>query len=152
VKWLIQVQVDQMRNAGTVVDPRSGDLNYESGIAPWVGWAAYLWADGLTVRSDGLFYAQSDLQADGTHPAQGGINKVADELFAFFLSSPYSVGWFTAPASVGGAIELPAPDAFKQPARTDEGSAPRFAIIVACVLAGIVAAGVVSVLARRQRT
>src|SRR6266704_3692159 len=31
VKWLIQAQIEQMSNGGTVTDPRAGDLNYNTG-------------------------------------------------------------------------------------------------------------------------
>lgn len=94
-KWLIQAQVDQMRNGGVVVDARAGDLNYDTG-APWVGWSAYLWADGLTPRSDGLTWLQSDLAADGTHPSASGVSKVGAMLLDAFKTSPYATCWFLA--------------------------------------------------------
>ncbi len=94
-KWLIQAQVDQMRNAGVVVDPRAGDLNYNTG-APWIGWSAYLWADGLTPRTDGLTWLASDFAADGTHPATGGRSKVGAMLLDAFKASPYAACWFLA--------------------------------------------------------
>ena len=67
VKWLIEAQIDQMET-GTI-DPSAGDLDYDSGVAPWLGWSAYLWADGTNPRSDGLVWLDSDLQGDCTHPA-----------------------------------------------------------------------------------
>jgi hypothetical protein len=106
VKWLIQAQVDQMRNSGVIVDPHAGDLNYDTG-APWIGWAANLWADGVVPRSDGLSYLQTDFQSDGTHPSATGISKVSDELMEFFLTSPYAIDWFTEQSSVGGDVSLP---------------------------------------------
>ncbi len=104
VKWLVQAQVDQMRNNGVPVDPRAGDLNYGGG-APWVAWGPYLWADGLVPRSDGLVWLQADLQPDGTHPSPSGQEKVGTMLLDFFTSSPFVRSWFL--AGVGGRAEAP---------------------------------------------
>lgn len=62
-------------------------------------WGPYLWADGLTPRSDGLIWNCSDLNADGTHPSASGVNKVSDLLMAYFTQSPYSRPWFLAARS-----------------------------------------------------
>ena len=78
VKWLIEAQVQQMANGGTVTDQRAGNLNYDSGVAPWLGWGPYLWADGMTARAgDGLIWTRADLVTDGTHPSQTGQQKSA---------------------------------------------------------------------------
>jgi hypothetical protein len=112
VKWLIQAQIDQMRNGGPIVDTRAGDLNLATG-APWIAWGPYLWADGTTPRSDGLTWVSGDLVADGTHPSISGRTKVADMLMSFFLSSPFAQCRFAvpcspaAPPSVGGMAEQP---------------------------------------------
>src|SRR5215470_10048252 len=95
VKWLVQAQIDQMNNGGVIVDPRGGDLNYNT-IAPWIVWGPNLWADGTTPRSDGLTYVCSDLESDGTHPATSGETKVGTMLLQFMLASPYSSPWFAA--------------------------------------------------------
>jgi hypothetical protein len=92
VKWLVGAQIAQRQNGGTVSDSRAGDLNYSS--TPWLGWAAYLWADGMTPRSDGLTWAATDFGSDGTHPSQAGAAKVAGLLLAFFKGSPYTRCWF----------------------------------------------------------
>jgi hypothetical protein len=64
-----------------------------------MSWGPYLWADGLTPRSDGLTYACSDLEADFVHPAPGGARKVADQLKAFFVTDPTAAPWFLKPAT-----------------------------------------------------
>ncbi len=108
VKWLIQAQIAQMRNGGTVVDTHAGDLNYNT-VAPWIAWGPYLWADGATPRSDGLVWNQSDFGSDGTHPATSGRTKVGTMLLNFFLTSPYTQPWFATSGSpaVGGITRLP---------------------------------------------
>ena len=74
-KWVIEAQIDQMR--GGPPDPRAGDLDYATGPGAWIAWAAYLWADGLNARSDGLIWALADLAADGTHPSASAAPRSA---------------------------------------------------------------------------
>ncbi len=89
VKWLIEDQIN-----GT------GDLNFDSDAgpvkAPWLAWGPYLWADGLTPRSDGLTYKCSDFNpSDGTHPASSGAReKVAKLLLDFLESDNTGKTWF----------------------------------------------------------
>jgi hypothetical protein len=96
VKWVIEAQIDQMANGGTIVDPRAGNLNRNTGIAPWIGWGPYTWADGLTPRSDGLIWTLSDYQADRTHPSAAGVTKVAGMLLNFFKNDARTGCWFRA--------------------------------------------------------
>lgn len=93
VKWVIEAQIEQMAAGGALVDPLAGDLNYGT-VAPWVAWGPYLWADGESARADGLTWSRADFEADGTHPAQSGEQKVADMLIEFFTSSPFATPWF----------------------------------------------------------
>jgi hypothetical protein len=92
VKWLIEAQIAQS-DSGRVVDARAGDLGLDAG-APWLGWAAYLWADGTVPRADGLIWTRSDFEDDGVHPSQSGETKVGSLLLAFFKGSPYTKCWF----------------------------------------------------------
>jgi hypothetical protein len=91
VKWAIQAQVEQMRSGK--VDPIAGDLDYKKGVAPFILWGPYLWADGEAARSDGLTWKASEFQGDGTHPNKEGVEKVGRMLVDFFMGSP-EAGWF----------------------------------------------------------
>ena len=79
-------------------DPERGTVG-----APWLSWAAYLWADGLVPRSDGLTWECADFQDDGTHPSTSGRQKVAAMLLAFFRADTVASRWFVdcAPADPG---------------------------------------------------
>ena len=98
VKWLIAAQARQISTG--VVDATSGSLDYRTGEAPWLAWGPYLWANGTTPRAgDGLTWLVSDLDLDGTHPSAAGVRKVAEQLLAFFTTSPYTSCWFLAAGS-----------------------------------------------------
>jgi hypothetical protein len=88
-KWLIEAQVVQVDGGGQ--DPIAGDMSYTT--AAWTAWGAYIWADGPTADSDGLFWLASDFQSDGTHPDAQGATKVVNQLMSFYLASPYTP-WF----------------------------------------------------------
>jgi hypothetical protein len=94
VQWLVQAQIHQMETG--VIDPVAGDLN-ENGVAPWIAWGPYNWADGATPNSDGLFYLRSDFDPDGTHPNHNGTTKVGNRLLNFFLGSEFTKCWFDSP-------------------------------------------------------
>lgn len=85
VRWVIERQLN-------------GALNYSAARgavqAPWLSWGPYMWADGLTPRADGLTWACSELQNDGTHPTAAGQAKVADLLLSFFKSDATTRAWF----------------------------------------------------------
>ena len=87
VKWLIE---DQMNGEPALnYDPAQGSV-----MAPWLAWGPYLWADGLTPRSDGLIWLCSDFIDDGTHPSGDGAAKVAGLLQDFFRSEGTAVPWY----------------------------------------------------------
>jgi len=79
VKWLIE---ERINNSG----PDSS--------VPWVSWGPYLWADGLTPRSDGLTWERSDFGPDGVHPSAQGVLKVATMLLEFFQNGTTTKPWF----------------------------------------------------------
>lgn len=95
VKWLVEQQLDG--------DPR---LNADPSIgpveSPWVAWGPYLWADGLTPRSDGLVWECEDIQDDGIHPSASGADKVARLLVDHLSADPTAAGWF-----LGESVQQP---------------------------------------------
>jgi len=119
VKGLIKIQL-----AG--VD----SLSYASGHAPWLAWGPYLWADGLTPRSDGLTWPCEDFNSDGTHPDDAGREVVADRLMSFFSTDSTTVPWFLAsgtadvPALEPGAAFAVWPNPAAGPAEVRFGAAP----------------------------
>jgi hypothetical protein len=96
VKWVVQAQIEQMRSGH--VDAQAGDLNFNS-VAPWIAWGPYPWANGMNPRSDGLTWARSELQSDGTHPSQSGQQKVGAMLLTFLKQEPTAKFWFLASGS-----------------------------------------------------
>lgn len=94
VKWLVAAQMAQMASGGGAVDARAGNLNYTTGVAPWVGWGPYLWAHGSTPRQDGYSWPAGDSEPDGVHPSQAGETKVGSALLSFFKASPLAKCWF----------------------------------------------------------
>ncbi len=112
VKWLIEAQITQ--SAGGPIDPIAGDLNLE-GVAPWLAWGPYIWADGVNPAPGGVNYVCADFQDDGTHPSATGQEKVADQLLGFMLNSPATMPWFRAdggpnPADLTGDGEVDGAD------------------------------------------
>jgi hypothetical protein len=87
VRWTV---ADQLNGDGNLnFDPNRGAV-----VAPWLGWASYLWADGTNPRSDGFTWLCSDVRSDFTHPSDSGRNKVAHELLAFFKTHATVTPWF----------------------------------------------------------
>lgn len=83
----------------------SGDaaLNHDPALgvvrAPWLSWGPYMWADGLTARSDGLVWECGDFEVDGTHPSGPGEQQVSTLLLDFFKSDSSTSNWFLSSAN-----------------------------------------------------
>jgi hypothetical protein len=79
VKWLIQDQILGLLPVG---------------LAPWLSWGPYLWADGIRSRADGLNWLCEDFLSDGTHLTSSGRTKVAQRLLNFVHSDPTASVWY----------------------------------------------------------
>lgn len=79
VKWLIEERINHPSPDRSI---------------PWVSWGPYLWADGLTPRSDGLIWEPSDFGPDGVHPSALGALKVGRLLLEFFQQDAAAKLWF----------------------------------------------------------
>jgi hypothetical protein len=88
VRWMIEKQINGDPTLN--YDPDKGEV-----VAPYLAWGPYLWIDGLNPRSDGMVWTQQDLQEDCTHPSDSGVQKVADQLLAFFKTDTTAESWFT---------------------------------------------------------
>ena len=87
VKWLIEDQLNG--DSGLNYRPDRGPV-----VAPWLAWGPYLWIDGLEARSDGEVWQCDDTAPDGIHPSQSGVDKVSDQLLAFYRTDPTTRPWF----------------------------------------------------------
>ncbi len=76
-----------------MIEDRINNPNPDKWI-PWISWGPYLWADGLTLRSDGLIWERSDFEPDAVHPSAQGVLKVATMLLEFFQNDTAAEPWF----------------------------------------------------------
>jgi hypothetical protein len=79
VKWFIEERIKNSRPDRSI---------------PWIAWGPYLWANGLTARSDGLIWKRSDFESDGVHMSAHGGWKVAKMLLEFFQKDITAKPWF----------------------------------------------------------
>ena len=94
VQWTI---AEQIRGHGDLnFDPAKGEV-----VAPYIIWGPYLWADGMNPRSDQFTWSCSDVSGDFIHPTSTGVQKVADQLLAFFKTDPMATPWFLKHTAVG---------------------------------------------------
>jgi PKD repeat protein len=83
---------------GLIEQQINGDASLAIGVeTAWMAWGPYLWADGLTARSDGLIWKCEDFASDGTHPSTLGVRKVSQRLMNFFRTDPLTTSWFRKP-------------------------------------------------------
>ena len=82
VKWLIEERIN--------------NASLERSV-PWVAWGPYLWANGMTPRTDGVSWERSDFEPDGVHPSVEGSVKVAAMVLEFFQKDPTAKPWFFKP-------------------------------------------------------
>jgi hypothetical protein len=97
VKWLIEAQIAQMENGGEVQDARAGDLNYQSGVAPWIAWGPYTWSNGSKGRERGPSWVQADFEPSapslGTFFSVNGQSKASLSLLHHLTLSPFAKCW-----------------------------------------------------------
>jgi HYDIN/CFA65/VesB family protein len=86
---------------GAIVAQINGkaSLNYNPAngtvMAPWMGYGAYTWANGMIARADGLTYSCQDVRSDGRHPSVlYGAPKVAAQFLNFFKTAATTMPWF----------------------------------------------------------
>ncbi|MBZ5679764.1 MAG: choice-of-anchor D domain-containing protein [Acidobacteriia bacterium] len=92
VKWSIQDQLDGLATLN--YDPHNGPPQ-----APWIDWNSYMWANGLTPRSDGFVWTCQDYTSDGIHPSLpplSGRDKGANLMMNFFKTDDTTAPWFLA--------------------------------------------------------
>jgi len=94
VKWFIENQINGDPNLNW--DPNAGVVK-----SPLLLWGPYLWADGLSPRSDGLMWASNEFQSDGTHPNPLAEAKVGGMIASFLYSEPSAASWWKHAASPG---------------------------------------------------
>jgi hypothetical protein len=82
------------------------------GTGPWLTWGPYLWADGVTPRSDGLTWQQADIEPDNTHPTLSGEIKVANLLRGFFGADANAAAWYGPGSGPAIVVRDAAGDAF----------------------------------------
>lgn len=108
VKWLVEQQIggDPALN----FDEARGEV-----VAPFLSWGPYLWIDGENPRSDGRVWLAEDMVRDCTHPSDSGVQKVAEQLLAFFQTDSTARGWYLADP---GPLPTPEPTVEPTPAST----------------------------------
>lgn len=96
-RWVIEGQTfeEQTPIGAWFWDTRLGNVDDRVGIAPWIAWGPYLWANGTIPRqSDGLTWQRDDFARDGETLTSKGAHKGAVLLLNFLLHEPTARRWF----------------------------------------------------------
>lgn len=88
-----QTEEARMADSRNYWDSRVGDINYRTGVAPYITWGPYLWANGTTPRSDGLTWQRDDFGSDGQTLSPAGVHKAGGMLLDFLVSEPTAKSW-----------------------------------------------------------
>ncbi|MBV6523040.1 MAG: hypothetical protein MNPFHGCM_03207 [Gemmatimonadaceae bacterium] len=87
LKWIIE---DQIAGRGNMnADPDLGPV-----VAPWVGWGAHLFSNGIVPNDNGLSVVCADYDTAGIHFIRGGVDKAGPRLVAGFKSDPFAASWW----------------------------------------------------------
>jgi hypothetical protein len=98
---------DAFAAKGLIERQLSGALPIGSTSAPWLSWGPYMWADGTKARSDGLTWACTDFEGDGTHPSAQGESKVVSLLMGFLHNDATAKVWYSGDAQPPGGSSDP---------------------------------------------
>ncbi len=93
VRWVVMEQIS------SVTDTRVGPVSYVRGDVPWIAWGPYMWANGMTPRSDGLSWQLEDFEPAGEYLSERGARKSAMMLFDFLMTEPTARSWFLRPGA-----------------------------------------------------
>ncbi len=83
-KWAIEDQING--------DP-SVAYKGPNAVAPIITWGQYQWTRGTEPNLDGFQWLPTDTR-DGLHPTDAGKDKMAQYLWNFFYTDPYTTVWF----------------------------------------------------------
>lgn len=80
--------------------------------APWVAWGPNFWADGRNFRDFDMLRwlcpGDYDMDANGFLLDGGGLEKISDDLYGFFTTSPMTTPWiFGQPYDCFTEVEIP---------------------------------------------
>ncbi|MCK6549861.1 DUF4215 domain-containing protein [Myxococcota bacterium] len=91
VRRVIHSQIEQHRSGA--IDPLVGDLDHQTGAAPWVAWGPYLWANGLAANGLGTTWPLADYEADRSRFSASGLARIATSMNLYFLGTAWT-DWY----------------------------------------------------------
>lgn len=102
-----QMEEARMADSRNYWDSRVGDINYRTGMAPYISWGPYYWANGTTPRSDGLTWSRDDFESDGMTLSSTGVHKAAGILLDFLAAEPTARGFLGVTTEPGPKPQQP---------------------------------------------